>query len=682
MKRLLTIRIRMLVGLGAGMLAALVQFAGWLRPLEELTIDYRMRMRPAGRISDQIRLVGIGDRDVGSVLGTWPFARSVHADVLAMLNAAGARHCAMDILFTEPSADPQHDRKLVESIQSYKNTTLAYHFESAGSKSDDVQQTPHFEAGNRYGVDVPRFHFVEGRHPVPPFTPIASTFGAVNALPDPDGMIRRVPLFFAHEGRLYPSLAMQTVMAALRVEPDQVHIEPGVAVTLVDTANGTLSIPVDEKCEYRVNFAGDLGVFFPAFQYTDLYSAVNTAGDGGEVFRQLKDRIVLVGNVSTGNADVVNTPIGRIPGVAVQATVVGNILSGTHLRFPPMWEQAFGVVVLCMVLGAMLGFDHPWANLMLILLFAFGWVFASHAFAATNLVLPVVSTLAGLSCTGLAMLVLQMTRVKEDRSRLVDDLGKYVSSALVRNIVEGDCAPPAPSRRRELTIFFSDIRGFTIWVERVDPDEVTLVLNQYFTAMTGIVERYGGTLDKFIGDCIMVFFGEPTEMPDHPLRAVRMAWEMQIEIARLNDRWLSEGRDALHVGMGINTAFVTVGNFGSKDFTDYTVVGRGVNLAARIESWTPSGKILLSARTHALVQDAVQTRLFAELELKGIPEPVPVYELMGMDAPGKASAAVDAIGYWVKDGDGELGPFPLEGIEVMRQCGRIAANTPVRCGPA
>ena len=145
--------------------------------------------------------------------------------------------------------------------------------------------------------------------------------------------------------------------------------------------------------------------------------------------------------------------------------------------------------------------------------------------------------------------------------------------------------------------------------------------------MTPIVDRHGGTLDKFIGDCIMVFFGAPAVDEKHALHAVQMALDMQQEMARLNENWRKRGYDPLHIGIGIHTGFVTVGSFGSAEFLDYTVIGRAVNLAARIESQAEGGKILISARTHSLVRDEVKTIAHPDLTLKGIPEPQVVWEV-------------------------------------------------------
>jgi class 3 adenylate cyclase len=267
--------------------------------------------------------------------------------------------------------------------------------------------------------------------------------------------------------------------------------------------------------------------------------------------------------------------------------------------------------------------------------------------------------------------------MKRDRSRLISTLSPYVSHPVLRRLVDTQEAPRASSERRELTIFFSDIRGFTAWTERVEPDEVAARLNEYFSAMTPVVEKHGGTLDKFIGDCVMVFFGAPEAVEDHAARAVRMAWEMQREVDRLNLLWLQRGYDVLQIGIGIHTAYVTVGNFGSASFLDYTVIGRGVNLAARIESFAPGGRVLISGRTQSLARGVANTRPFAELQLKGIQEPVPVFEVLSVEGGEPAPAAFQPAEWWLVEGTERTGPFPEEGVLAMKQSGRLGPETRV-----
>ena len=630
MKGVLPPNLRAILGGCIGAVFAVLAWSGTLDSLEDLTVDYRLRLRNSQAVSDEVRLVGIGDRDVGSQLGRWPFPRAVHGDVLSILNAAGVRHTTFDVMFTEPSADLEQDARLKAVIEKLTNVTLAYHFEQAKPDKHDpgAEDRPHFiTKASRFGLNVNDLMFVRGRLPVGPFAKLPVSYGAVNAVPDADGVIRRVPLFFAHDGRLYPGLAMQTIIAALGLRDDQISIILGKEVTLVDTPRGTLHIPIDEHGQYRVNFLGDLGVFTPAFEYLDLYEAVQSPEMGARLAAAVKDRIVLIGLVSAGNTDVVSSAVGRMPGVAVQAMVVSNILTGSHLHFLPRWLQA----LLLVLAGALLGFgmwpSRAWLGIVIFLIITAVWSATAMVAANACLILPVVPAWMIFGTATITLLGLEAAAMKQDRSRVVGVLGRYIARPVLQRLVDADHAAPAATERRELTIFFSDIRGFTAWTERAEPDEVASRLNEYFAAMTPCIERHGGTLDKFIGDCIMVFFGAPAPDEKHALHAVQMALDMQREMARLNENWSKGGYAPLEIGIGIHTGFVTVGSFGSAAFLDYTVIGRAVNLAARIESQVEGGKILISARTYSLVCDSVQVQPHPDLALKGIKEPQVVFEV-------------------------------------------------------
>jgi adenylate cyclase len=631
MKRLFTVSTRLVAGTLAGAFVAGISGLGFLDSVEDLSVDARLRLRKQQSVSDEVRLVGIGDRDVGSALGRWPFPRAVHGDVLRILKAVRARHVTFDVLFTEASEVPEQDVALQQAVAEHGQVTLAYHFEQAeiGPKEAESPERPHFlPDGSRFGLQVKDWELVKGLLPIAPFAPMKAGYGAVNAVPDADGVIRRAPLFFAHEGRLYPSLAMQTVISYLGLKEDQIRIAPGHEVTLVDTPRGTLHIPIDEHGQYRVNFLGDIGIFTPAYEYIDLHLAVERPEDGARAAAAFKDRAVLIGLASSGNTDVASTSIGRMPGVAVQAMLVSNILTGNHLRFLPIWQQMLLIIGAGALLGLGMWPSRVWLGIGLFIFVSAAWCWEAFQAANTNLMLPLVPVLAAFSGATLVLLGLKTALMKKDRSRVVSVLGRYIARPVLQRLVDTDKTAPASTERRELTIFFSDIRGFTAWTERAEPDEVAARLNEYFAAMTPLVEKHGGTLDKFIGDCVMVFFGAPAADEKHALHAVQMALDMQQEMNRLNEAWSKRGYDPLHIGIGIHTGFVTVGNFGSSDFLDYTVIGRAVNLAARIESQAEGGKVLISSRTHSLVRDEVKIIPHQELTLKGIPEPQVVWEVV------------------------------------------------------
>jgi class 3 adenylate cyclase/CHASE3 domain sensor protein len=206
-------------------------------------------------------------------------------------------------------------------------------------------------------------------------------------------------------------------------------------------------------------------------------------------------------------------------------------------------------------------------------------------------------------------------------------LRRYLSPQLADSILSGSVDVTAAPRRKNLTIFFSDIRGFTAMSERLEPEELVDHLNMYLTAMTDIVFKWGGTLDKYIGDAIMVFFGDPVVYEDDAERAVRMALEMRIKLGELQKLWFVREEETLTIGMGISTGYVTVGNIGSANRLEYTVIGNHVNLASRLASRASAGQILVSERTLVSVRDIVEAKEIDEIELKGVSRPTKIYEI-------------------------------------------------------
>lgn len=231
----------------------------------------------------------------------------------------------------------------------------------------------------------------------------------------------------------------------------------------------------------------------------------------------------------------------------------------------------------------------------------------------------------------------ELRSLNEDLQKRVDEqigelerasqLRRYLSPQLAESILGGNMDVNVTSRRRYLTIFFSDIRGFTALSERVEPEELIDLLNQYLTAMTEIVFKYGGTLDKYIGDAIMVFFGDPVPYDDHAERAVKMALEMQHKLVELQQEWFMRREGTLTIGMGVSTGYVTVGNIGSSARMDYTVLGNHVNLASRLADQAEAGQILISERTWAAVQGLVDATEIDEIRLEGVSRRIKIFEI-------------------------------------------------------
>lgn len=660
---------RLITGAIIGSLFGLLTWFGLGAGIEDLTVDFRLRMKPEREVSDLVQIVAVGDEDIDR-LGQWPIPRGAHVNVIQILHALGVKNTCFDVVFSEPSRNPEHDAALEEVVGQAGNVTLAYYFQDI---ADQPQPDPeaHFIEGSRYGVDPDSSHFMFGYDPKPLFTELKTHLGAVNAKQTSgDKIVRRVPLFISYAGKLYPTIAMQAVIQAFGLEPDQIRINPGRSVTLIGTPDGTIKIPIDDRCQIRVNFDGSRSLIKKSYSYLELFAVAQDAERVETAKGAFGGAVVFVGNSSTGNSDIILSRVGSLPGVAVQASVAENIISGHFLKIVPKPVSGLLVIGSAIMMALSMRTAHPWQTVGALALIVGLWSLASWWAIGSNLILPFSPVIGSALVT---VLVIFPTQI----SGAIDKFSGYVPSALRSALLSNEASHGQP-QRGELTIFFSDIRGFTAWSEETDPSEVAEVLNEYLSAMAEVAEEQGGTLDKFIGDCVMVFFGAPVKREDHAAGTLRMAWEMQSRIASLNKRWERVGRKPMRVGMGINTDYVTYGNFGSHRFKDYTVIGRGVNLAARVESITPGGLILLTKRSNLQVQDIAKTRLFAEVELKGIPEPVSVYEVLSVEGmPERMEKPEPSVWEW-EDGGERRGPFPKAGIDAMYRSGRISAKTMLR----
>jgi adenylate cyclase len=638
-------RVSLLISLLAFSAASILGIAGAFRPLDHRLYDALHAFRGTGRPIPELAVVYVGDRDIARFrekLGRWPWrSRRPHQAALELLHAGGARQVGLDLLFTEESLDPEKsDRGLAEAMAVADGVVNACVFYTDparklhASRPSEAGRKALAASGGKFGV-VPDDTGVTEAHdielPIDALLEAAPRVGHVNAFVDPDGVIRRAPLLVRHGGNLYPSLALQLAVERLGASFDQVSFEPGVEIRIASPGRGTIRIPVDRRGAMRVNFEHRVSDYV-AYQYSDIEQA------GADAFR---GKTVIVGVSATGSADVKVTPLDReCPGFLIHAAVFENIVTGRFLgSFDPdenplgagellarlaSGAATLGLGVLFTRLGRWAGAGAGVAVLAVPILLS-GTLFLKGAawFPPSALVFALLLAAAG----NIAYRDLQDAR---ERARVRRIYERYLSPQILETILREPSLLKLGGTRKEMTFFFSDIRGFTQFSESSEPEELTLALNEYFTAMTEIIFRHGGTLDKFVGDCIMVFFNDPLPQPDHALRAVRMAVEMKREMLKLQERWVKAGRKAFTAGMGIHTGFATVGNFGSEHFTNYTAIGNAVNLAARIEHESKGGQILVSSRTYHLVKDHALAQEVGLMAFKGVAEKVEVWEVTGL----------------------------------------------------
>ena len=635
--------IRVLTGTLIGLGVYLLSLTSVWRTIEEASNDLRLRMRPPAPSGKEVRLVGIDDDDL-KAFGNWPIGRAIHSDALKILTTLGTKQIALDILFSGPSQDPEQDSVLEKTIAESPNVILPYYYGAENPTNDG-----HFLKGSRYGASTSDLDWMTGSDPEPPFFRIAGGFGAVNMEPDPaDEIVRRVPLFIETGDRLFPSLVMLAVMRHFGAGEDQIRIVPGESVNIVGTDRGTISIPVDHRGFYRVNFNTRLESFGPSFSYSLLYRSIDDGRIGKEIADLVQGATIVLGDVSTGSTDMVTTPIGRIPGVLVHATAIRNIIEGAHLRSLSGTAGLFGCIGLGALCGGLFGSRRISVLLATIVATLIGFAILAFFCSRQNLLAPLTPGIAIILLIGATGILLQVLNARSSEDRLKRAVTPFLDRSVLEEVIERS-GQESSAERRELTILFSDIRGFTAWTEKQEPDEVTRVLNQYFHEMIPIVQRNGGTVDKIMGDGLMAFVGAPREEPDHAALAVRIATQMQAKAAELAAELASEAREPLQIGIGIHTGYVTVGSFGSREFKDYTVIGRAVNLAARVQGASPPGKILVTARTKALAGSRFECVPYGSVDLKGVQDKVELFEVVGVESVSDPTDGGSTIAGWPSD---------------------------------
>ena len=637
-------KIRRKLRRGVAMVSAIIamglwfaEFRGALNWLENRSSDWRATAtEDPSRANHDIVIVDIDNasyRTLTDKLGRWPWTRRVWTELVRYLSPGKPRLILFDILFngTEPEADPE----FAKVIGQAGNVLLPFAFASGHIDTDSDIFTPPVLAemrieGSTRGAALDRQDWSVNQ-PNQQLASVMAGSGATLWTPDPDGMTRRLPLVVGYEGKSWATLWLS---AALR-------LRPAGAMAHFDTnefSAGSLRLPVDAEGRFVVRWRGDTLNSYRRVPLWEMVCSIYPKQCDPSVTRhpaqEFADKIVFVGASAAGSYEVRPTPVSETaPGVFVLATALDNLLAGQAVRQAPAWLALLMVIVMTAApaasvllwrsitapLGATLG-----------LLSAYGA--ACFLIYAHNYWLPMAAPMlaAALSFTGNTGW--RYLTVDRELARTRGTLERYVSPQLVRHVMDNLDSIRFDGEKRTLTILFSDVRNFTTLTEKSDPVELLKQLNEYLEAMTDIIFRHDGIVDKFIGDGIMAHWGAFT--PDRPnaLLAARAALEMFDALAVLNKKWILSERPALDFGVGINTGEVIFGNVGTGKKLDFTAIGDGVNLAARLESVNKEyhSHIIVSASTLAELGANAQTRPLGSIIVKGKTVGVEIYELLGL----------------------------------------------------
>ncbi|SKA23115.1 adenylate cyclase [Trichlorobacter thiogenes] len=617
-----------------GIIAAILTSVGYRQAPQALQqLDYRMkdaRFRVRGPIAPHKDVVVVAiDHASIKELGRWPWSREVTGKLIENLTYYGTKVTALDIVFSEPQSSAA-DAALASSIARSGNVVMGYFFREEEQAVDPAAVAQMERATVKLmkvaeGVQsIPLTQYANIDINLPQLGSKALDFGFFNAKSDGDGLYRRSILLLLYNGDIYPSLAMNALRHYLGSD-----IVLEVKSYGIDSLQiGSLRVPSQEDGTMALNYYG------PARSFRTI-SAVDVVKKRLKK-DELKGAMAFVGATEIGIYDIRPTPFDALqPGVELHATVAANALDRRFLKYDGITQtyEMLCILLLPILLGLVLAF-MPGTFAGLAAFAGTTGLFLTINYFGFTLGLrdmTVIYPLLGLGLTYLGSESWRNLVVEKKGRQLKKAFSNYVSPDLVREIEKNPDKLVLGGEQREISILFSDIRGFTTVSESLTPPELVTLLNEYLSPMTRIVLEEKGTLDKFIGDAVMAIFNAPLDVPGHAEHACTAAVKMLEELKRLNVGFAERGMHTLDIGVGINTGPAVVGNMGADIRFDYTAIGDSVNLASRLEGLNKyyGSHILVSEDTHKQVTGGGFTfREVDRVRVKGKHLPIVMYELM------------------------------------------------------
>jgi adenylate cyclase len=640
---------------------------GILDAVENFFYDERLKSSLEGGVDERIVIIDIDEASIAAI-GRFPWRRNHFADMTnQLIDHYNVRVLGWDVVFAEAdanssfglleelavtpwveenfdladwvftkmeSSEPDHEfARALDNDRIVLGYTLHGGSVSENLVSVGTLPKPTIPKSALTGIDL-NFMSANG------YTANAEVFAKLtqaeagffnNSLNDSDGVIRRVPLLQQYNGDLYQSLALAVARKALGNPPIDLLFDDGAAgvyngQTLKQLEIGESKVWVDENVAMRVPYRGP----YKSFPYISAIDVI----EGRVPKERLENTIALVGTSAVGLVDLRSTPVGKnYAGVEVHANIVAGLLD-SHSKFKPQWidgAQFWWLVTIALLMVFILPRVGPGSAFALLLLLMAGNITVSFwAWNEHNLVLPLASPV--LYC--LVQFLMQMSYgyaiESRRKNRLSKVFGQYIPPELVSDLDSSDEALTLEGDSREMTVLFSDVRGFTTISEGLSPRELTQLMNEFLTPITRVIHAHKGTIDKYMGDAVMAFWGAPVSDPNHAKNSLLAGMEMCEQMRELGPVFKAKGWPEIKIGVGLNTGTMNVGNMGSEFRMAYTVLGDAVNLGARLESLTKQYgvDIMVSEFTLASVP-SFAFRYLDMVRVKGKDEPVKIFEPMG-----------------------------------------------------
>ncbi len=709
----------------AGVLFAYLWGIPFLDRIELDLVDLRFRVRGNIAPGPEIVLATIDEKSLEKE-GKWVWPRAKIAALVDRLTAAGAKVITFDIGFLERDTvsvmvsesleklglppeeavlvrqNLDYDRMLAGAMQrageAGVRVVLGYFFLTDAPRAIPAEETAQLEkriSGSAYSIKQFTPGTEESPYLIRALKPQANIgiiadaapyAGHFNMIPDPDGVVRSIPLVIHFGQNLYAPLSLQTVSAYLDA-PVSVQIN-AYGITSVKVKG--VRIPVNEIGQMFINYRGEEKTF-PHIPVTDILR-------GETAPETLRDKIVLVGATAHGIYDLRVTPFSNVyPGLEIHANAIDNILGREFIQIPD--GAVFFTIAAILTAGLLLGLTLPRVDVLYGTLItgglAVGYILLNqYLFTAHGWIFNLIYPLLVMAISYVGITIFRYLLENRQKRFIKDAFSFYLAPSVIEELIRSPEKLVLGGEKRVITAFFSDVQGFTSISETLAPEVLVELLNEFLTEMTDIILKYEGTVDKFEGDAIIAFFGAPAEAENHALSACRAAIEMQHRLVELRRIWHSQGRPELNMRIGMCTGEAVVGNMGSRNRMDYTMIGDTVNTAARLEGLNKfyGTCSLVSETTRDMVSGDVFLREIDRISAVGKQRPVTVYEIIDQpDTVGETMRkTVEAYGkglaaYRERAWDQAIGHFktalaltPEDGPSrtLLDRCGEYRKNPP------
>lgn len=575
----------------------------------------------------------------------WPWPREYYAKILEYLNTyTKTRIIGYDAILTTLDKDnPDSDKYFFNTISKVPNLVVGfspqqYAYENEADKEYDKVFKDKFGTNIKLTFspyDYGRYRSIS-KFPKPYFDAVKMT-GSVNVSQNHNGYLTYMDQIVSVNGVYYPSLGLRMYLALNNIKDVTVYPD---RIVVDKTGLNIQAVPNSKGIQTLINYykLSDNAYSHKKYSAIDVIKSLELIKQGKKPIidpSEFNGKIVFVGANAKAAAlaleDAIPTPMQqKHPGVDIQATNLDNLVNNEFLKQTGFFFDLAILITISLITFILISKFTYFVSLGLIIVVAGLYTVFSFLCYRNGIAVNIITPLAIQLLTTIFGYSYRFLQEGKNKEKIKQAMGKYLSQDIMKNVVQNIDDIKLGGKRANVTVLFADIRGFTSMSEKMTAEEVSVILNEYFTEIEPIITKYNGVINKFIGDAVMAIFGEPIQDINHPQNAVKCAYEMLKTVDRLQDKWLFEGKPKIEIGIGINTGEAFVGNIGSEKRLEYTVIGDTVNLASRIESYNKVYRtnFLISSSTYSYVSSMADVIKISEVQIRGKAKKMDIYEVL------------------------------------------------------